>query len=175
MKFVSSGNILLTPSRNEGCSMLVLQSLRSGSILMVGDYPHNNRELVEKGNCGFALDHRSPKIYADKLIDIISHPHEYVQLYENAHRTFEDFLSYPVWEASMENLIEEASYHTERKRTISDKRLTYDIMRMKILRKKSYYRSIFFFTIRSLCNFYIQYFKMRLMGDFPLKTNKYKE
>ena len=175
VKFVSSGNILLTPSRNEGCSMLVLQSLRSGSILMVGDYPHNNRELVEKGNCGFALDHRSPKIYADKLIDIISHPHEYVQLYENAHRTFEDFLSYPVWEASMENLIEEASYHTERKRTISDKRLTYDIMRMKILRKKSYYRSIFFFTIRSLCNFYIQYFKMRLMGDFPLKTNKYKE
>lgn len=172
VKFISSGNILLTPSRNEGCSMLVLQALRSGSILMVGDYPHNNKELVERGNCGFALNHCSPDAFADKLIDIISHPREYDTLYDNAHRTFEELLSYPVWEASMEKLMELTFNHTERKRTIRDNRLSYDIMRMKLLRKTSYYLSLYFFTLRSLCNFYIQYIKMRINGDFPLKVNK---
>ena len=172
VKFVSSANILLTPSRNEGCSMLVLQALRSGSILMVGDYLHSNKELVEKGNCGFALDHRNPDDFADKLIDIISHPSDYTQLYENAHNTFQRLLSYPVWEEELATLINKNQYHTHRKQKINDTRLLYDIVKMKLMRKSSHYKSLLFFAIRSLCNFYIQYFGMKLRGDFPLKVNK---
>lgn len=170
VKFVSSANILLTPSRNEGCSMLVLQALRSGSILMVGDYLHSNKELVEKGDCGFALDHRSPETFADKLIDIISHPSEYARMYENAHDTYQRLLSYPVWETKMMSLLESATKHAKRKQRINDLRLRYDISRMKLMKKSGQYKHAFFFIIRSLCNFYLFYIKLKIKGDFPIKV-----
>lgn len=172
VKFISSANILLTPSRNEGCSMLLLQALRSGSIIVVGDYPHNNKEIVEKGDCGFALNHHKPEDFVNILIDIISHPKEYAKLYENAHNTYQQLLSYPVWEKSMEELMKCEARHERRRSTISNNRLRYDILRMKYMRKISHYKSLLFFTIRSLYNFYLQYISLKLRGDFPVKTNK---
>lgn len=170
--FISSANILLTPSRNEGCSMLLLQALRSGCIIMAGDYPHNNREIVEKGDCGFALNHRKPDEFVNKLIDIISYPKKYANLYENAHNTYQQLLTYPVWEKSMEELIICVPRHEQRRTTICDIRLRYDILRMKLMRKISHYKSLLFFTSRSLFNFYLLYFSLKLRGDFPVEANK---
>ena len=170
-EIVASSNIHLMPSRNEGCSMLLLESLRAGCICVVGDYPHSNKEIVEKGQCGFVINHNSADEFAKRLITIISNPKDYSHLYDKAYNTYIQYLSYPVWEKKLRALMAEPSNHKVRKQKINKFRLHLDILRLKYLRKTCYYREIIFDTLRSLCNYMLLYMKMMLKGDFPRKDS----
>lgn len=171
IRFVSTPNILLNPSRNEGCSMLLLQALRSGSICVVGDFLHSNREIVERGNCGFVVDHHSPQAFVDKLADIITHHEEYIQLYENAHDTFEKHLTYSVWKQSLDELLAGKLNHKDRKQKVSNLRLSWDLYKMKALVRRTI-RTAHANMISSCCMYYWQALKMKLKGDFPLKHRR---
>ena len=164
---IASSNILLSPSRNEGCSMLVLEALRSGSILMVGDYPHGNREIVERGNCGFIVNHKKPHDACKQLMDIIVHHDNYIKYYNQVYETYKRMFTYEVWKASLEKLLEEKPRHKHRKASISEYRLSHDIRRMKRLKKTSVIKRFFEITIRSLNAFFLQYIKMRIKGEYP--------
>ena len=170
VRLVSSANVLLAPSRNEGCSMLLLQSLRSGSICMVGDYPHSSREIVENGECGFVLNHRKPEDFVGKLSDIITRPSDYARLYENAHNVFLQKLSYPVWSASLNAVMGLQANHAPRKNRVSKTGLAIGVLKMKGLKMSSYCKRMLFFTLGSLASFYVQFIKLKLRKDFPLQT-----
>ena len=168
-KLLSSSNIHLMPSRNEGCSMLLLESLRSGCICLVGDYPHSNREIVEKGGCGYVLKHTDPDAFIEKLTDIISNPKEYLQLYDNAYGFYKQHLTFPVWREALGKLINEPLNHKKRKKA-GNLRLSFDLVRMRLWKKNSYVREMFFLTIKSMINFYVFFLKLKMRGSFPQKS-----
>ena len=171
IRLVSSSNILLSPSRTEGCSMLLLQALRSGSICLVSDELNGNREIVERGNCGFALNHRSPKAFAEKLVEIINHPEEYAQLYDNAYDTYQQKLTYQVWKKNLSVVMNSNPNHKDRKPKVSNYRLSYDLFRMKMFMRICYVRRMIIFTVKSWAIFYLHFLKLKLKGDFPVKSN----
>ena len=166
-KFVSSCNILLSPSRNEGCSMLLIQALRSGSICMVGDYTHGNREIVERGDCGFSLNHHCPELFVEKINEIINNPSDYSHLYDNAYNSYKEYLTYPVWKKAIEELMNSEPNHKQRKPFPDNNRLLYDIMRLRIMKGSDYYRRVLGFAFKSLSNFFLLHIRMKLMGDLP--------
>lgn len=165
IRLVSSSNILLNPSRNEGCSMLLLQALRSGSICVVGDFLHSNRELVERGNCGFVLDHSSPQVFVDKLSDIIKNHREYQQLYENAHEIYEEHLTYSVWKKGLDTLITGSFNHEGRRKTVGNKLLV-DLLRMRFMKSTNKWK-IHMNMLKSWYKFYLLASKMCASGTFP--------
>lgn len=167
IRFVSTPNILLNPSRNEGCSMLLLQALRSGSICVVGDFLHSNREIIERGKCGFVIDHHSPHAFVDRLIEIITHHDDFTQIYENAHDTYVNHLTYPVWKQSMDTLLAGKMNHKERQQNVNTIRLMWDLYRMKALSRRTILTDHAIMII-SCCNYYWQAIKMKMRGEFPL-------
>ena len=169
-QLIASANVLITPSRNEGCSMLLLEALRSGSICLVCDYKHGNREIVEKGNCGFVIDHMKPQDAVRQLEDLIEHRDHYEEYYDRAYDTYKNLLSYRVWKASLEKLINEKTPHKARKTKVSEFKLSLDLKRMEWLKKNSDIRRFFEITIRCLSSFFMQYLQMKSRGKFPKKN-----
>ena len=166
-RLMASSNVLISPSRNEGSSMLVIEALRSGTICVVGDYPHGNREIIEKGKCGFVVDHRKPKEFASIITDIIRNNKNYRSYYDNAYDTYLSLLTYPVWKKSLDELILGRANHCQRRKSIRMGRISYDIFRMKMLFKMTSLRRLFQYTLKSLNGFYTQFIKMKVKGEFP--------
>lgn len=169
-ELIASSNILISPSHNEGCSMLLLEALRSGSICVVADYPNSNREIVEKGNCGFVVNHKKPKDFVQIISEIISNPEKYTCYYENAYNTYQNILSYPVWKSGLDELFAERINHHPRKDNISMLRVSYDIFRLKTMIKLNPIRR-FKYTIKSLGSYFAQYIKMRIRGEFSTSNS----
>lgn len=171
-RLIASANILVTPSRNEGCSMLLLEALRSGAICVVCDYPHGNREIVEKGRCGFVINRKHPEDASRKIAEVIAHREEYLPYYDRAYDTYQSMLSYGVWSSSLAQLIAGGSRHEQRLKTISESRLAHDIRKMNRMKKNSSVRRFFQITIPCLRSFFFLYLRMKLMGEFPKTENK---
>ena len=165
-ELLASSNILLSPSRNEGCSMLLLEALRSGTICIVGDYKNGNREIIENGKCGFIVNHRKPKEFVKIITDIIHNQEKYVGYYDNAYQTYQDKHSYSVWKSQFDGLLAEKVNHHPRKNKVSIMRISYDIFRFKKMIKFNPIRR-FRYTLKSLGNYFFQYVGMRLKGVFP--------
>ena len=138
---------------------------------MVGDYPHGNREIVEKGNCGFVVNHKKPQDACKQLMDIIAHRDAYIKYYDQVYDTYKRMFTYQVWKSSLEKLLEEKGYHRHRKASISEFRISLDIRRMKWLKKNSGIRRFFNITILSLGAFFLQYVKMKVKGKYPATNN----
>lgn len=169
-KLMASSNILLSPSIIEGCSMLLLEALRSGSICVVGDYPHGNKEIVENGNCGFVIDHHKSKEFVRVISEIIRNHDDYVCYYENSFNTYQKGHSYSVWKTQLNDLIAKKTMHHPRMVKINTVRVSYDIFRLKTMLKLNPVRR-FRYTLNSLGDFVIQYVKMRVKGEFPTSNN----
>ena len=164
---LASTNILLAPSRNEGCSMILLEGIRSGSICIVGDYKNGNREIVERMNCGYVFNHHHPDVFVKQLVDIISNPASYSELYDNAYQAYKQKFTYPVWKNSMDEVLSRSSKHKERKTAVSHTRIAFDILKMKALERNDHVQRLICAT-KSLLNSLIQGLKMKISGDFPL-------
>lgn len=154
---LGSANIFLAPSKNEGCSMATLEAHRSGSILIVGDYKNSNREIVEKCNSGFIVNHKDVDAFVNIIKEIITNHQSYYHLYEDSHEAFKTTLSYPVWKEKIFNVVNSRSVHKERKTKISKMRIRIDILKMKWLERSSSLERFLCFSLPCYLSFRKQY------------------
>lgn len=156
-KLLGSANIMLAPSKNEGCSMAVLEGHRAGCIFVVADFKNSNSEIVRKGNSGFIVDHRDVDKFVDIISDIIKNPQAYTEFYKRSHNTFTSLLTYPIWRTKIFEVINGEYNHKKRKSAVSKTSILYGIMRMKLLQKESLYNVFFLLTLPSSLSLYWQY------------------
>lgn len=156
-KILGRANIMLAPSKNEGCSMAVLEGHRAGCIFLVADYMNSNSEIVRKGNSGFVVKHRDVDKFVGVIRDIIESPQTYNELYERSHNTFTFLLTYQVWRKKIFEVLNGEYRHKKRKPVVSKASLFYSIMRMKCLQTESRYGVFFQLTLPSALSLYSQY------------------
>lgn len=133
-----SANIVLAPSKNEGCSMALLEGHRSGSIFIVADYENSNSEIVKAGESGFIVCHNDIAGFVNVIKDIITNQSDYNYLYENSHNAFKTMLSYPVWKQKIFETLESEYNHKHRKNNVSKFLIFWGIFQIKWL----YYTSL---------------------------------
>ena len=160
-KFTASANIVIAPSRNEGCSMAILEGHRAGSIFIVADYKNSNREIVEKGNSGFVVKGNDIARYVGIIKDIIINPEKYAEYYENSHKTFVNYLTYPIWKEKIFSVINGPLSHRKRKEEPSVIGLVRGIVRMNWLLFSRQIESTLCITIPSYMGFRRLYHKVR--------------
>lgn len=156
-RLLGSANIMLAPSKNEGCSMAVLEGHRSGSIFVVADYGNSNREIVEKGDSGFVINHKDVNAFVRVISSIISNPQEYSEIYENSHNNFKNLLTYNIWRKKIFDVLNGHSNHERRRAEISKVSLRWSILRMKWLQKKSLFDVFFQLSLPAYLSFKMQY------------------
>ena len=132
-RFTASANIVIAPSRNEGCSMAILEGHRAGSLFIVADFKNSNREIVEKGNSGFVVKGNDIDGYVNIISDIITNPDKYEKYYENSHNTFTSYLTYPIWKEKIFSVINGPLSHKKRKEKTSVIGLIRGIIKMNWL------------------------------------------
>ena len=112
---LNQANIILIPSRREGCPMTLIEAMSAGVIVVTSDYENGCREIIESAKCGKILPHKNTKEFTRTILDIISHPTAYDYCYDAAKEYFEKKLSYAAWKDNMNALIHEtALQHTQR-------------------------------------------------------------
>lgn len=154
---LGSANIFLAPSKNEGCSMALLEAHRSGCIMLVADYKNSNREIVAKGNSGFVIDHKDASGFVDIIRLVITTPSKYNYLYENSHSVFKTMLSYPVWSQKIMDVLNNSPSHRRRHNRVSRMGLFFDIWRMKYLEVSSTLEQFFSLSLPSYLSFIKQF------------------
>ena len=152
-RFTADANIMIMPSRNEGCSMALLEGHRAGCIFIVGDYKNSNREIVEKGNSGFVVDHTDINGFVDIIRDIIIHPDGYSDYYEQSHDAFNKYLSYPVWKEKVFSVINCPPSHARRKATANGLGLFINLFKMRLLLIKCQIEQTVRFSVPSFLSF----------------------
>ncbi|MCR5361756.1 MAG: glycosyltransferase family 4 protein [Bacteroidales bacterium] len=131
---LASANILLAPSRREGCPMAFLEAIRVGVIGVVADYPNCNRELVEKGGFGFVLPHTEVDAFVNQIIEICNNPQDYSDLYDKSYSTFINELNFDTWKSRMDSLIySKEKSHKTRCTKVSTLRLYIHSFRLRLL------------------------------------------
>jgi glycosyltransferase involved in cell wall biosynthesis len=70
-KILSPADILVMPSRAEGCPMLLLEAMSKGMLTVVSNCPSAMAEIVEAANCGFAVPVGSSKGLSWILLKLI--------------------------------------------------------------------------------------------------------
>jgi len=135
VKLISSANILLFPSRREGCPMALLEGMRVGTIPIVSDFGNANKELITDGINGFIIPHKDIDGFVDRIIDIINHPNNYRSVSENCRDYYKANLCFSVWKQKMEDVIyDSSSNHVKRNgKTPSSFALMLGIIRIKLL------------------------------------------
>ena len=161
---LGSANVFLAPSKNEGCSMAILEAHRSGCILLVADYKNSNREIVEAGKSGFVVNHNDIDEFVRVISDIIKNHSEYTEYYENSHDAFEKLLSYPVWRSHIIDTLNSEQSHKRRKTKVINTRLYCDIIRMKWYAFSRALEQLLLLSIPSYFSFLQQYRSLQRKG-----------
>lgn len=102
---LNRANIILIPSRREGCPMTLIEAMSAGVIVVTSDYENGCREIVESAKCGKVLPHKNTKEFTRTLLDIIGNPTAYDYCYDAAKEYFEEKLSYAAWRNEMDKLL----------------------------------------------------------------------
>ena len=137
-KLTGSANIMLAPSKNEGCSMALLEGHRAGSIFIVADYENSNSEIVRNGNSGFVVNHKDIDDFVAIIGKIINNHSSFYKYYENSHNTFIKELSYPVWKERVFSVLNGTKNHKQRKSKVT----TWGLLRGILTIKRLYYMSL---------------------------------
>lgn len=112
---VCRANIILSPSRREGCPMALLEAMRTGCITLVADYDVANRELVRDGISGYVIGHDDIDGFVKRIEEIVSHPEMFDTFYDAGYAIFKEKLSYESWKKKMDEvLIQSACCHKKR-------------------------------------------------------------
>lgn len=169
-KFTASANIMLAPSRNEGCSMALLEGHRAGCIFLVADYENSNREIVEKGKSGFVVNRNDIDEFISIIRDIINNPAKYEDYYENSHNTFIKYLSYSIWKEKLFSVINSPSSHSPRKKNATRLGIIINISKMKWLLFKCQIDQTLRYSLPSFYTFRRLYHIVGLKGAKLQKT-----
>ena len=123
MKITNEANIFLTPSRREGCPMALLEAMRVGTIPITSDYDNGCKELIRDGYNGFVVPYKDIEGFVIRIIDIISNPDDYVNIYSNSYISFKRQLSFDVWKKKMDTLILHRTFQHAKRKEIFDSKL----------------------------------------------------
>lgn len=154
---LGSANIMMATSKNEGCSMALLEGHRAGCIFVVADYGNSNSEIVRKGNSGFVVDHNDINAFVDVVRNIITDHSSYYQLYENSHNTFRKDLCYSVWKEKFFSVLNSEPNHKSRNRKISRVGLWMGIQKIKWLYRMSLMNRFMQLSLPAYLSFRKQY------------------
>lgn len=132
-KLMAKSDVLLFPSRNEGCSMTLLEALRAGSIPFVTEYKHSNREIVRDGENGFVINHDDIDRFVRELCALMNDRKRKATMGQNARTSYLKDFTYEVWSKKVAKVLKKKTEHTERKKRISDFQLKKNILWVKWL------------------------------------------
>lgn len=158
-RLLGGANIILAPSKNEGCSMALLEGHRAGCIFVVADYPNSNNEIVSRGKSGFVINHKNIDDFVQIITKIISNPSDYEYLYENSHNVFSTMLSYSVWREKIFQVLMSSANHKPRMSKASKLTLLYDMWYMRWLKKTGLLDHFLNLSLPSYISFRKQYKK----------------
>ena len=104
-ELLEKADLLLIPSRREGCPMALLEALRVGTVAIVADYKNACIELIRDGVNGFVVKHNQIKQFSKVIIDFARNKTVYSSYYDNAYLTYKDQLSTNKWVDSMSRIM----------------------------------------------------------------------
>lgn len=162
-RLISTANILLVPSRREGCPMAMLEGMRVGCIVLTSDYRNACREMIEDGRSGYVLNHRNSNSFVERIVDIIDHHESYYSFYDECYRDFSDKYSYPHWKDKMQSLVTEGRLdHIDRFNDFSER----DYLRLRSKLQKRFLKNnihkLFHETLKSAVPFFFMYIKSKI-------------
>lgn len=159
-ELISKANILLAPSRREGCPIALLEAMRVGCIPIVADYPIANSEIIHHKENGFIVRHDDINGFISIIQDIIKSHDKFFSIYDESFNTFENQLSFNQWEKHMDELI---NSHNEsnncRGNKFSPYKFRLDRLRLNIIKYYDLVHMLFSENFRSGCSIYIQSIK----------------
>lgn len=162
MKICSKANVILIPSKREGCPMALLETMRYGVISVTSDYKNACRELIKDNINGRIIPHTETNSFVDCIKDIILHTADYDYMYENSLKTFNRQLSFNAWRLSMDNLIyDKKPNHIMRISTFSPIRFKTNKLLFSILNFQNKINKFFHETFPAAIYFLVQYVKKR--------------
>jgi glycosyltransferase involved in cell wall biosynthesis len=83
-EILTEADILLMPSRAEGCPMLLLEAMSKGMVIIVSDCPSAMKEIVSAANAGFVISAGSSKELLEALTELIKSNTKRKLMSENA-------------------------------------------------------------------------------------------
>ena len=133
-------NVILMPSRREGCPMALLEAMRSGVITVTSDYDTACKDMVIQGKTGVIIKHNDIKQFVDVIADLVNNRSKYDDYYKASYELFESQYSYEVWRQRMNSLFsDDKRFHKKRYSSFSKKRFAIDKARLKYLDKRNYF------------------------------------
>lgn len=155
-------NIILIPSRREGCPMALLETMRYGVISVTADYKNACRELIKDNYNGFVLPHRNADRFYEVITELINNHSKYLDYYDNSLETYYSELSFPVWGKSMDNIIySEKLNHKKRKTSFSKRHYNYLKYKFKLINWFDSIHKNLFETLPSATVFFFEYLKRK--------------
>lgn len=162
MKISSTANIILIPSRREGCPMALLEAMRYGVITITSDYKNACRELVVDDYNGWVLPHNSIDSFTECLSKVINTLHSYDYMYDNSLSLFNKKLSYSAWKNSMDSLIYSPSNsHKPRLKSFSRWRFYFDKCIFRFVNLHNQVDKMIKETVPSALSFLVYYYYKR--------------
>lgn len=161
-KLITEANILLLPSRREGSSISLLESIRCGTIPIVADYLNSNREVIDEYNCGFVIDHNDINGFVDRISDIVINHEQYANLHLKLKNDFEQYFSFKQWSERMNAVMESMDMkHKKRKEIFMPSQYRCDRFVQKYLHKFDYYLSLVQESLPTCISLSLQYMKRK--------------
>ena len=155
-------NILLIPSRREGCPMAMLETMRSGVISITSDYKNACQELVLNNQTGKIISHNDILGFVKAITDIIANPSRYDSYYDASYNYFISNLSFSRWKERMDAIInKKTSDHYRRKSSFSLIKFKRDLFVFSLLDFQNRMDKMVNERIRVLIPFVREFYKNR--------------
>lgn len=149
-------NILLVPSRREGCPMAMLEAMSNGTIIITSDYKNACQEMIEDGKNGIIIPHHDVDKFVSTIGDIINNHKNYEGMYDACYQNYLHNFAFGPWSDKMFDVINtQTIMHTKRIPNFQENKYKSDV---KWLRKRmtyNKYHMLLFETLKSAIPFYI--------------------
>ena len=129
-KLMAKSDVLLFPSRNEGCSMTLLEALRDETIPFVTEHKHSNREIVKDGVNGFVINHKDIKRFVNEICLLMKEKEQKDLMMINARASYLHDFTYERWNEQIAKVLLKETNHLLRKEKISNLCLAFYILRI---------------------------------------------
>lgn len=154
---ISRANIILTPSRREGCPMTLIEAMSSGTIVLTSDYKNACREIVEDAKCGKIISHRNVHDFVKTILDIYDNPVQYNYCYDASKNYFERVLSFTGWKNKMDKLIHETDMQHKARVPFSKEEFKKTLLRWKRCSRFNALHMLLFETLYPAATFFVRY------------------
>ena len=94
-------DILLIPSRREGCPMALLEALRVGTVAIVSDFNNGCKEIIKDHYNGYVIAHNRISDFVNIITSLANDKSLLEPFYDKAYMTFHNELSFDKWFSSM--------------------------------------------------------------------------